>query len=51
MSGYYVYNYLSRFISNYDGQHWREVEKVFRYLKGTVDVGILYIEDQMRKCI
>lgn len=44
----FIVNYLSRFISNYDEQHWRAINNVFRYLKGTIDMGILYdgsIED------
>jgi len=38
----FIVNYLSRFISRYTEQHWRAIKKIFRYLKGTSDIGILY---------
>lgn len=38
----FIINYLSRFMSKYNEQHWRAIKNVLRYLKGTVDYGILY---------
>jgi len=32
----YIVNYLSRFISNYEKQHWCALKNIFRYLKGTM---------------
>ena len=33
---------LSRFISNLGDDHWRALERVLRYLKGTMSLGIHY---------
>jgi hypothetical protein len=33
---------LSRFVSNLGDNHWRALEKVLRYLKGTMSYGIHY---------
>jgi Icc-related predicted phosphoesterase len=33
---------LSRFVSNLGDDHWRAVERVMRYLKGTMSYGICY---------
>jgi len=38
----FIVNYLSRFICNHNEQHWRAIKNIFRYLKGTSNVGILY---------
>jgi hypothetical protein len=38
----YPVHYLSRFLSNYDKSHWEAGKKILRYLKGTMDYGILY---------
>jgi hypothetical protein len=35
---------LSRFVSNPGDNHWHALERVMRYLKGTVSYGIHYIE-------
>lgn len=40
----FIVNYLSRFISDYNEQHWRAIKNVFRYLKGTADMGICIME-------
>jgi len=34
---------LSRFVSNPGDDHWRALERVMRYLKGTMSYGIRYI--------
>ena len=39
---------LSRFVSNLGDDHWRALERVMRYLKGTMSYGICYIGIQ--KC-
>ena len=33
---------LSRFVSNLRDDHWRALERVMRYLKGTMSYGIRY---------
>ena len=33
---------LSRFVSNLGDNHWRALERVLRYLKGTMSYGIHY---------
>jgi hypothetical protein len=33
---------LSRFVSNLKDDHWRALERVLRYLKGTMSYGIHY---------
>jgi len=37
----FIVNYLSRFVSSYNEQHWQAVKNVFCYLKGTIEMGIL----------
>jgi hypothetical protein len=34
---------LSQFVSNPRDDHWRALERVMRYLKGTMSYGIRYI--------
>ena len=43
----YAVNYLSRFLNGYDNSHWEVVKRVFRYLKGTCDLGIMYTRDKV----
>ena len=38
----FVVSKLNRFISNPGDDHWRALERVLRYLKGTVSYGIHY---------
>jgi hypothetical protein len=38
----YVVGLLSRHVSGYDETHWRAVKRVFRYLRGTTDRGIVF---------
>jgi hypothetical protein len=37
---------LSRFVSNPGDDHWHALERVFRYLKGTMSLGIHYTGTQ-----
>nr|GFB06310.1 zinc finger, CCHC-type [Tanacetum cinerariifolium] len=39
----YVVGRLSRFTSNPSRQHWKEITRVFKYLKGTKDYGLSYV--------
>ncbi|TKC13487.1 hypothetical protein FA727_23545 [Robertmurraya kyonggiensis] len=41
----YVVSKLSRFVSNPGDDHWRALERVMRYLVGTMDYGIHYTGD------
>jgi len=38
----YAVNQVSRFLNNPGKRHWIAVKRIMRYLKGTVDCGILY---------
>jgi hypothetical protein len=38
----FVVSKLSRFVSNSGNDHWRALERVLRYLKGTMSLGIHY---------
>lgn len=38
----YVVNFLSRFTVCYSTEHWTALKRIFRYLQGTIDHGILY---------
>jgi hypothetical protein len=38
----FVVRKLSRFVSNPEDDHWRALERVMRYLKGTMSYGIRY---------
>jgi len=37
----FIVNYLSRFVTCIDKQHWCAVKNVFRYLNATINLGIL----------
>ncbi|GJY13581.1 hypothetical protein Tco_0382890 [Tanacetum coccineum] len=39
----YVVGRLSRFTSNHSRQHWHAINKVFKYLKGTMNYGLSYV--------
>jgi hypothetical protein len=41
----YVVSKLSRFVSNPGSEHWRALERVMRYLVGTMNYGIHYFGD------
>ncbi|XP_044585033.1 secreted RxLR effector protein 161-like [Cotesia glomerata] len=38
----YAVNTVSQFVDNYNNTHWSAVKKIFRYLVGTIDCGIIY---------
>lgn len=38
----YSVNYLSRFMENPTIEHWKELKRIFKYLKGTYNYGLLY---------
>jgi hypothetical protein len=40
----FVVSKLSRFVSNLGDDHWRALERVLRYLNGTMSLDIHYIE-------
>ena len=42
---YYAVNVLSRFSINPGEPHWEAVKRVMRYLKGTIDKGIVYSKE------
>ena len=35
----------SRFLENFDENHWRTVKRIFRYLNGTMNFGIEYVRE------
>ena len=38
----YAVSVVSRYLDNYDNSHWTAVKRIFRYLKGTDNFGIVY---------
>lgn len=38
----YAVNTVSQFLNNFNETHWSAVKKIFRYLRGTIDYGIVY---------
>ena len=38
-------NYLSQFNNNHDDRHWKAAKRILRYLKGTIDKGLVYQQD------
>ncbi|KAG5879152.1 hypothetical protein JTB14_033357 [Gonioctena quinquepunctata] len=38
----YAVSFVSQFCHNFDHSHWNAVKKIFRYLKATIDYGIVY---------
>ena len=47
----FAVNSLARFNSNPQKDHWTALKRVLRYLKGTINIGILYKQDDSDKCI
>ena len=47
----FTVNSLARFNSNPQKDHWTALKRVLRYLKGTINIGILYKQDGSDKCI
>lgn len=45
----YAINRASQFLTNYSQMHWQTVKRILRYLKGTIDYGIIYGND-MNDC-
>ncbi|GKF74206.1 hypothetical protein Tco_0220538, partial [Tanacetum coccineum] len=39
----YAAGRLSRFTSNPSRHHWKEITKVFKYLRGTMNYGLSYV--------
>lgn len=39
----FAVNIVSKFVNNYNQEHWQAVKRIFAYLKGTVDYKIQYI--------
>ena len=47
----FAVNNLARFNSNPQKEHWTALKRVLRYLKGTLNHGILYKQDGLDKCV
>ena len=41
----YAVTYIAKFAQNPRRKHWYALEQILRYLKGTVDYGIVYEHD------
>lgn len=41
----FAVNSVSKFLNNHDPSHWRSVKRIFSYLIGTKDLGIMYRSD------
>ena len=38
----YAVSMVSRFLNQPQKEHWKTVKRIFRYLKGTADIGLIY---------
>ncbi|XP_040871215.1 secreted RxLR effector protein 161-like [Glycine max] len=38
----YAVSMVSRFLNQPQKEHWKTVKRIFRYLKGTTDIGLIY---------
>ena len=47
----YAVSSLARFTSKPTNEHWTALKRLLRYLKGTLNLGILYTKDEKRSCI
>ena len=47
----FAVNNVARFSSNPTTQHWTAVKRIFRYLKGTIHLGLLYERNGLKKLI
>ena len=49
----YVVSVVSKFMSNPGHEHWRAVKWIMRYLKGTMEFGLLYggLKQEGRKLV
>jgi len=45
----YAVSIVSRYMSNPGKEHWQAVKWKFRYLKGTVDIGLVFDEDKVTR--
>ena len=46
----YAVSSVARFASKPTKQHWTAVKRIFRYLNGTISLGLLYSKDKEREC-
>ena len=47
----FAVNNLARFNSKPQKEHWIALKRILRYLKGTINIGILYKQDGSDKCV
>ena len=47
----YSVSTVSKYSSNPSKSHWQAVKRIFRYLKGTKELGILYFSGDDEKCV
>ncbi|KAM8718264.1 hypothetical protein ACLKA7_000966 [Drosophila subpalustris] len=40
----YAVSFLSQFNANYNGEHWKAAKRILRYLNGTRELGLLYVQ-------
>ena len=46
----YAVSSVARFTSKPTKQHWTAVKRIFRYLNGTISLGLLYSKDKEKEC-
>ena len=46
----YAVSSAARFTSKATKQHWTAVKRIFRYLNGTINFGLLYNKDKEKEC-
>ena len=46
----YAVSSVARFTSKPTKQHWMAVKRIFRYLNGTISLGLLYSKDKGKEC-
>ncbi|XP_037818290.1 secreted RxLR effector protein 161-like [Lucilia sericata] len=44
----YAVNYLSQFNSNYTEEHWKAAKRILRFIRGTIDYGLLYNKTNLK---
>ena len=47
----FAVNNVAKFSANPTNEHWTAVKRIFRYLKGTVNYGLLYSENASPDCV
>ena len=40
-----AFNVMSRYMGNLRKEHWKVVKRIFNYLQGTIDIGLIYHRD------